>query len=150
MAEFGNNELQTVALNDPLLFNSTSIPCNKGYILHEDGTGNFILRGATNNCFARYLVNVQCNVGIPTGGTVTPIAIAVSVNGETRPTSRAITNPTAVDTFESLSTSAVVTVPRGCCFNVAVRSVSGITDGTTVPTPNIDVINANVTITRVA
>lgn len=40
---------------------------------------------------------------------------------------------------------------KGCCFNVAVRYVDATTDDpATVPTPVIEVQNANLTITRIA
>ena len=92
MAEYVANAVQNVALNSPILFNS-SIPCNTGCVFHEDETGVFILRGKTNNCFARYQVTFNGNVAIPTGGAVTPIALAISVSGEPRLTSRAIYTP---------------------------------------------------------
>ncbi len=151
MAEFvgSGSVTQNVALNNPILFDAT-IPCNKGSVIHEDGTGNFILRGVTPNCFARYQLIYQGNVAIPEGGTVTPIGIAVSVNGEERPSSLSIYTPQAVEEFGLAASTAIITVPKGCCFNVAVRYVSGVTDGTTVPTPTIDVANSNLTISRIA
>lgn len=149
MAEFLANTLQEVDLNSPVIFDA-SIPCQKGYVFHEDGTGNFILRGITPNCFARYQVTFNGNIAIPTGGAVTPIALAISVNGEARPTSRAIFTPAAVDQYGNVTATAILTVPKGCCFNVAVRYVSGVTDGATTPTPTIEVINANLDINRIA
>ena len=149
MAEYLANLEQTVALNAPVIF-TASIPCPNGNVYHEDETGIFILRGNTNNCFARYVVTFNGNIGIPTGGTVTPIAVAITVNGEARPTSRAISTPAAVDTFDNVTSTAIITVPRGCCFTVAVRAVSGVTDGATVPTPDINVINSNLVINRIA
>ena len=95
MAEFLKNEVQLVALNSPVIFDA-SIPCNKGYVYHEDETGIFILRGVTNNCFARYQVTYNGNIAIPEGGEATPIAVAITVNGEPRVTSRAIFTPQAV------------------------------------------------------
>lgn len=149
MAEFLANAVQEVDLNQPILFNA-SIPCQKGYVFHEDETGNFILRGITCNSFARYQVTFNGNIAIPEGGAVSPIAVAISVNGETRPASRAIFTPAAVDTYGNVTSTAIITVPKGCCFNIGVRYVSGITDGTTTPTPTINVINGNLDITRIA
>jgi len=151
MAEFvgSGSVTQNVALNNPILFDAT-IPCNKGCVFHEDGTGNFILRGVTNNCFARYQVTYQGNVQIPTGGTVTPVGIAISVNGETRPSSLSIYTPQAVEEYGLAASTAIITVPKGCCFDVSVRYVSGVTDGTTTPTPTVDIANSNLTIVRVA
>jgi hypothetical protein len=149
MAEYIEVPSQNVALNNPIVF-SASIPCTKGYIYHEDGTANFTLRGVTNNCFARYQLNFQANAAIPTGGAVTPIAVAFSVNGEVRPSSLAIVTPAAVEEYSTLSNTAIITVPKGCCFNVSVKYVSGVTDGATTPTPAINVQNANLTISRIA
>lgn len=149
MAEYIEVPAQEVSLNNALVF-TASIPCTKGYVYHEDGTGNFTLRGVTNNCFARYQLVWNGNVQIPTGGAVTPIGISLSVNGETRPSSLAIATPAAVEEYTNLTSTAIVTVPKGCCFNVSVRYVSGVTDGTTTPTPTIEVANSNLTISRIA
>ena len=149
-AEYLANAVQSVALNAPIIF-TASIPCRKGYIYHEDETGVFILRGKTNNCFARYQVTFNGNVAIPTGGALTPIALAISVSGEPRLTSRAIYTPAAVDEYGNLTSTALITVPRGCCFNVSIDYVDATTDDpATTPTPVIEVQNANLTITRVA
>jgi hypothetical protein len=150
MAEYVANAVQTVAVNSPILFNS-SIPCNTGCLFHEDETGVFILRGKTNNCFARYQVTLNANIAIPEGGDVTPIALAISVCGEPRLTSRAIFTPQAVDEYGNVTSTALITVPKGCCFNVSVDYVDATTDDATVtPTPLIEVQNANLVINRVA
>lgn len=150
MAEYLANAVQNVALNGPVLF-TASIPCTKGYIYHEDETGIFILKGITNNCFARYQVTFNGNIAIPTGGAVTPIAVAIAVNGEPRLTSRAIITPAAVDEYGNVTGTALVTVPKGCCFSLSVRYVDATTDDpTTEPTPLIEVQNANLVINRVA
>lgn len=150
MAEYLANAVQTVAVNAPIIF-TASIPCTRGYVYHEDETGVFILRGCTNNCFARYQVTFNGNVAIPDGGDLTPVAIAITVQGEPRLTSRAIYTPQAVDEYGNLTSTAIITVPRGCCFSVAVDYVDATTDDpATTPTPLIEVQNANLTITRIA
>ena len=149
MAEYLANAVQIVELNQPVIF-TASIPCNKGYIYHEDETGIFILKGVTNNCFARYQITFNGNIAIPEGGTVAPIAVAITVNGESRPTSRAIITPAAVDEYGNVTSTALVTVPKGCCFSMSVRAVSGVTNATDTPAPAINVINANLVINRVA
>ena len=149
MAEYLANAVQSISLNQPAIF-TASIPCNRGYVYHEDETGIFILRGITPNCFARYQVTFNGNVAIPTGGAVTPIALSISVNGENRQTSRAIFTPAAVDTYGNVTSTAIITVPKGCCFNVAVRYVAADEDPATVPTPVINLQNANLVINRVA
>lgn len=150
MAEYLANAIQNVAINAPVIF-TASIPCTRGYVYHEDETGVFVLRGCTNNCFARYQVTFNGNVAIPDGGDLTPIAIAITVQGEPRLTSRAIYTPQAVDEYGNLTSTAIITVPRGCCFSVAVDYVDATTDDpATTPTPLIEVQNANLTITRIA
>lgn len=150
MAEYLANAVQSVSLDNPILF-TASIPCNKGYVYHEDETGVFILRGCTNNCFARYQVTYNGNIAIPEGGAITPIAIAITVNGEPRLTSRAIFVPAAVDTYGNVTATAIITVPKGCCFSVGVRYVDATTDDpATTPTPTIEVQNSNLVINRIA
>ena len=153
MAEYLANAVQNVALNSPVLF-TASIPCNRGYVYHEDETGIFTLRGIVNNpsnCFARYQVTFNGNIAIPTGGAVTPIAIAISVQGEPRLTSRAIYTPAAVDEYGNVTRTALITVPKGCCFSMSVRYINATTDDpATTPTPLIEVQNANLVINRVA
>lgn len=150
MAEYLANAVQAVALNAPVLF-TASIPCTRGNVYHEDETGIFILRGNTQNCFARYEAEFNGNVAIPEGGTAgVPIAVAVTVNGEPRPTSRAIFTPAAVDQYGNVTSIATITVPRGCCFSLSVRAVSGSDDPTVTPAPVINVQNANLRIKRTA
>lgn len=152
MAEYLANDLQAVSLNAPVIF-TASIPCTKGYVYHEDETGIFILRGIVNNpcaCFAQYQVTFNGNIAIPEGGTVTPIAIAVSVNGEPRLTSRAIFTPAAVDEYGNVTSTAIIKVPRGCCFSLAVEAIPASADPTVTPAPVINVQNANLVITRIA
>jgi hypothetical protein len=150
MAEYLNNSVQLVSLNEPIDF-SASIPCTKGCVFHEDGTGIFTLRGITNNCFARYQLTFNGNVAVPEGGEVTPIAVAIAVQGEPRVSSKAIFTPQAVDEYGNLTSTAIITVPKGCCFTASVRYVDGTVENTAVdPTPTIEVANANLVITRIA
>lgn len=149
MAEYLANEVQPIALNQPAVFRA-SIPCPRGYVYHEDDTGIFILRGVTQNCFARYQVTFNGNIAVPEGGTAGPIAVALAVNGEPRPTSRAIYTPAAVDEYGNVTATALITVPRGCCFTLSLRSVSAVEDPAVVPAPVINLQNANMVINRVA
>lgn len=153
MAEYLSNAVQTVALNAPALF-TASIPCRKGYVYHEDETGIFILRGIVNNpqsCFARYQITFNGNIAIPEGGAVTPIAMALAVNGEPRATSTAIYTPAAVDEYGNITCTCIVTIPKGCCFSLSVRYVDATAaDPTTTPTPSINLQNANLVIDRIA
>ena len=152
MAEYLANSNQSIALNQPAIF-TASIPCTKGYIYHEDETGIFILRGIVNNTccgFARYQVTFNGNIAVPTGGTAGAIAVALAVNGEERPTSRAIVTPAAVEEYNNVTSTAIITVPRGCCFSLSLRAVPASDDPTVTPAPVIDLINGNMTINRIA
>lgn len=151
-AEYLANAVQNVNLNAPVIF-TASIPCTRGYIYHEEETGIFILRGIVNNpcaSFATYQVTFNGNIAIPTGGAVTPIAIALTVNGEPRTTSRAIFTPAAVDEYGNVTSTAIIKVPRGCCFSMSIEYVPASDDPTVTPTPVIEVQNANLVINRIA
>lgn len=154
--EFLYNPVQEVALNSPILFD-TSIPCGRGYVYHENNTGNFILKGAnTNNgCnqYAQYQVTFNGNIGLPEGATLTPIAVALTVNGEPRLTSRAIYVPAATTetgNYGNVTSTAIIKVPKCCCFSLGVESVPATIDPTVTPAPIIEVQNANLTVTRIA
>lgn len=151
MAEYLNNEIQLVHPNQPVVLR-TSIGCNKGFVYHRPESGIVTLRGIVNNpssCFARYQVTFNANIAVPEGGTVGPIAVALAVDGEPIPTSRAIVTPAAVDEYFNVTSTAIITVPRGCCWNVSVENVS--TGATAAdPAPAINVQNANLTVTRTA
>ena len=154
MAEFLSRDLtETVGLNQAIPF-INSIPCNKGYVFHQNGTGILILRGIVKNpssCFARYSVEFTGNISIPTGGAVTPIATAIVVSGEQRVGSRSVFTPSAVDEYGNVTSRAVIDVPKGCCFTVSVEYVNGtVDDPTAVPTPLINVIDGSLSITRIA
>ena len=151
MAEYlTRDSVESVALNQAIPF-IDSIPCNKGYVYHQNGTGIFVLRGITNNCFARYQIEFTGNIAIPEEGEVTPIATAIVVSGEERIGSRSIFTPAEVDEYGNVTSRATVDVPRGCCFTVAVEYVNGtVNDPTVVPTPLINVIDGSLSITRTA
>lgn len=144
MAEYTSNAIQEVPVEQNVLFTETAVPCNKGYILHREGSGLIILRGIVNNpcCnFARYKVSFGANIAIPTTGTVDPISLGLAVDGEVIPTSSSIVTPAAVDEYWNVFDALYITVPAGCCFSVAVRNTS---------TQAINVQNANIIVERTA
>lgn len=158
MAEYVYNAVQTVGPNQTVLLRG-SIPCNKGYVYHREESGILTLRGIVNNtcgCFARYQVTFNGNIAIPSDGTVGPISIALAIDGEPIQTSRAIyqpadvaTDPPTSESFGNVTSTAIITVPKGCCLNVAVENTS--TGATAAdPAPAILVQNANLTVTRIA
>lgn len=154
MAEYLTRDaVESVALNTAIPF-IDSIPCRRGYVYHQSGTGIFVLRGIVNNPtanFARYNVEFTGNIAIPTGGTITPIAIAIVVSGEQRYGSRSIYTPAAVDDYGNVTSRATIDIPRGCCFTVSVEYVNGtVNDPTVTPTPLINVVDGSLSISRTA
>jgi hypothetical protein len=158
MAEFAYNPTQNVQPNQPVILNTT-IGCNKGYVLHRNESGLVTLRGIVNNsfaCFARYQATFNGNIALPDGGTVGPIAVALAIDGEPILTSRAIVtpaataaNPPTTDNFFNVTSTAIITVPKGCCFNISIENVSEpATTGGVAPT--ILVQNANLVVARIA
>lgn len=148
MAEYTNASLQTVAAGQNALFSASPVPCDKGLIVHRDGSGIFTLRGIVpynfncgcrRNDFARYLVTFGANIAIPEGGTVEPISLAIAIDGEVLPDSTVIFTPAAAEEFGNVSRSVFVAVPRGCCENVAVENTS---------TQAIDVQQLNIVFAR--
>lgn len=150
MAKYITSTDQNVALNNTIPFDIVSIPCNRGCVIPL-APGVLTLRSGANNQ-ARYDVTLQANVAIPTGGTVTPIALAITLNGITLADSVAIVEPVAVGDVWHINTSTQITVPCGCCVSVSAAYVDGTEDdAAVVPTPSIFVRrNASLTVTRVA
>lgn len=158
MAEYAFNPVQLIEPNQNVILD-TVIPCNKGYVYHRNQSGIVILRGIVNNpsaCFARYQVTFNGNIAIPDGADLGPISVALAIDGEPILTSRAIVTPAATaadpptaDNFFNVTSTAVVTVPKGCCFSVAVENTSGPAAPGGVA-PEILVQNANLTVSRIA
>lgn len=148
MPEYVENSVQTVALGESIIFNA-SIPCTSGYIIHEDGTGTFVLRGISNRCAAQYKVTFNGNIAVPDGVTVGPIAVGIALNGDARTASRAIVTPESDETYFNVSSTGIITVPRGTAFTVSIKAVSALNPGGTgTPTPSLNVQNANLTIDK--
>jgi hypothetical protein len=150
MAKYVTSTNQNVALNNTIPFDIVSIPCNKGCVIPVT-TGVLNLRSGANQA-ARYNVKAQANVAIPTGGAVTPIAIAITINGVAIPDSVAVVTPAAAEDVWHINTSTTVTVPCGCCLSVSAIYVDATEDDAAVtPTPSIFVRRyASLTVERVA
>ncbi len=150
-AEYVYNPVQLVQPNQNVLLQD-SIPCNKGYVVHRNGSGILTLRGIVNGacgCFARYQVTFNGNISVPEDGTVGPIAIALAIDGEPIQTSRAIVTPAAVDEYFNVTSTAIITVPKGCCYTVSVENDSfGATAAD--PATAINVQNSNLVVDRIA
>lgn len=118
-----------------------SIPYSKGYVIHRNESGIVTLHGIVNNpCakFARYQVTFNGNIAVPTGGTAGPIS------GEPIATSEATVTPTVADAYFNVTSTAIITVPVGCCFNISVENT------TDTAAQAINVQNANLVVDRIA
>ena len=143
MAEYVYNPVQEIEAGQNVLLQD-SIPCNRGYVIHRNGSGILTLRGIVNNpCakFARYKVEFNGNIAVPTGGTAGEISIALAIDGEPIQTSRARVTPTALNAYFNVTSVANITVPAGCCLTISIENTSGV---------SINVQNANLTVDRTA
>lgn len=142
MAEYTNVTEQTVNPGEAIIFTNTIVPCCYGMVRHNDGTGNFLLSGRTNNCRnALYLCDFGCNVALPEGGTVgaDSISVSIAIDGTVLPATTMLASPTATEAYINISRATNIPIWKGCCQNVS------ITNNSTQP---ILVRNANVIFTR--
>ena len=140
-SEYSAVALQTVAVDENVLFNNGCRACRKGFIQHRDDSGIFFLKGATNGCRAVYRVTFNGNIAIATGGTVDPISVALTINGEALGNATATVTPAAIGDFFNVSVTTFIEIPCGCCVTVSVENVSDTTA--------IDISNANIIFDRV-
>lgn len=131
MAEYSANALQTINPGETVVFTEAPDPCDRGFVRHRDGSGNFLLSGwvPRKKCgckarSARYLVDFGANIAIPEGGTVGPISVAITVDGSTIPASTMISTPAAVEEFNNISRAINVDIWNGCCETLAIRNTS--------------------------
>lgn len=134
------NALQTVNPQSNVLFTDTVIS-GKGSAIHRDGSGLVTLRGITGQCRARYKVTFGANIGLPTGGTVEAISLAIAVEGEGVASTTMIYTPAAVEEFGNVFSAIFIDVPRNCCTTISVKNISE---------QAVDVQNANLIVERVA
>ena len=152
MAEYTYNDVQLIQPGASAILN-TAIGCNKGYVLHRPGSGILTLRGIVNNpCanFARYRVAFDGNIAVPEGGTAGEIQLALAIGGEVVPTSIAAATPTTAGAYWNVSGFAIVDVPKGCCYTIAVENASVSADPATTPASALNLRNLNVEVTRLA
>jgi hypothetical protein len=143
MAEYSAVALQTVEVDENILFNNGCRACRKGFISHRDDSGIFFLKGASNGCKAIYRVTFDGNIAVATdGGTVEPISVSLTINGEELGNGTAIVTPTVAGAFFNVSITSFIDIPCSCCVTVSVENTSDTTP--------IDVTNANIIFERVA
>lgn len=141
-AEYSFIPLQTVAVDENILFSNGTRACRKGCVQHRADSGLFFLKGSNSGCKAIYKVQFNGNIAVAEGGTLEPISVALTINGEELGNATAIVTPAVIGDFFNVSVSTFIEVPCGCCVTVSVENTSDTTD--------IDVTNANLIIERVA
>lgn len=146
MAEYSANAIQIVAPGETVIFTESPSPCDRGFIRHRNGSGNFLLSGWTPNstckCKKRnadYFVDFGANISVPTGSTPGEISLAITLDGSAIPTSTMTVVPAAVEEPFNISRAINVDVWSGCCQSLTVRNIS------TIP---VQVENANIVFTR--
>ena len=151
-AEYSANAEQLVLPNQPVIFTESPVPCNRGFIFHRNESGIFRLASLARRIFAggccccrkfletQYRVEFHANIAIPEGGTVEPINLAVSIDGQIDPSSLMEITPAAVDQYGNVSAGIIVSVPSVC----GCETISVVNAGTTET--GINVRNANIII----
>lgn len=147
MSEHSAIASQIVNPGETFVFTETPVPCNRGFVRHREGSGNFLLAGWVPNSFgccrrnraANYMVDFGANISIPEGGTVGPISVAFTLDGSTIPASEMEVTPAAVNEYFNVSRAVNVMVWAGCCESFAIRNTSN---------QPIQVENANVIFSR--
>lgn len=148
MAEWTANSLQTVNPGAAIVFDANPVPCNRELVWQRSSTGLFGLKGYTpyrRRCCCQqtpsaiYLVDFGANIAIPTGETVGPISLAITLGGAEIPASTMIVTPAAVGQYFNVSRAINALVRKGCCETLTVENTS------TIP---ILVQNANIIFAR--
>lgn len=141
MAEWTSAAAQTVNPGESIVFTENPVPCTLGLILHRDDSGAFLAKGisATNQILGRgfgcgcgnskvvnYNVAFGANVAVPTGETVGPITVAITVDGATIAGTEMEVTPTVVEAFSNISREASIPIWKGCCQTISVQNTSPI------------------------
>ena len=141
-AEYSYPLVQTVAVDENVLFLNGNRCCKKGYIVHNDSSGVFRVKGDPRSCKTIYKVHFNANIAIAEGGTVEPISVALTQNGEVLRNAIATVTPAAIGDFWNVGFETFIELPCGCCDTLSIENISATTA--------IDVINANIIIDRIA
>lgn len=146
-AEYSYPLAQTVSVDENILFLNGDRCCKKGFIVHNNTSGVFRLKGICKNCTPRaiYKVNFHANVAVAPaadGGVLEPISIALVQNGETMQNTVSTVTPAAIGNQWVVNFETLIELPCGCCDTISVKNISGTTA--------ITVENANILFERIA
>lgn len=139
--EITANALQTVSTGSNVVFTNTAVSGTQ-CMLHREGSGLVTLRGITNQTRARFKITFGGNVALPADTTpVTPISLAIALNGEPVVETTMISTPATAATYNSVGRVLFLDIPAGCCSQVSVKNTS---------VSSISIQNASLIIERVA
>ena len=146
-AEYSYPLTQTVAVDENILFLNGDRCCKRGYIIHNNTSGVFRLKGICKNCATRavYKVNFHANVAVAPatdGGVLEPVTLALTQNGETILNTVSTVTPAAIGDLWVINFETLIELPCGCCDTISVRNISATTA--------IEVENANILFERIA
>lgn len=139
--EITANALQTVSAGSNVVFTNTAVSGTQ-CMLHREGSGLVTLRGITNQTRARFKITFGGNVALPADTTpVTPISLAIALNGEPVAETTMISTPATAATYNSVGRVLFLDIPAGCCSQVSVENTS---------VSSVSIQNASLIIERVA
>ena len=134
MAEYSAIAVQTVNPGESIIFTATTSSCRRGFVRHNDETGNFLLSGwvpnnnycpcCGNESSAVYLVDFGANIAVPEGGTAGEISVAYSIDGGTDAASVMTVTPAAIEQYFNVSRSKEVDIWNNCCQTITIRNTS--------------------------
>ena len=147
MAEYSYPLSQVVAVDENILFLNGDRCCKRGYIIHNNTSGVFRLKGICKNCSPRavYKVNFHANVAVAPaadGGVLEPVTLALVQNGEVQQNTVSTATPAAIGDLWVINFETLIELPCGCCDTIAVRNISEST--------SITAQNSNILFERIA
>ena len=146
-AEYSYPLTQTVAVDENIMFLNGDRCCKRGYILHNNTSGVFRMKGICKNCANRavYKVNFHANVAVAPaadGGVLEPVTLALTQNGEVMRNTVSTVTPAAIGDLWVINFETLIELPCGCFDTISVRNISATTA--------IEVENANILFERIA
>lgn len=127
--------IQNVIANNNVIFDNPTCSCSKNNIMYQSGSGVVMVRGATNQCCAKYRVTFNGNAATPDGGTPGQISFAITLNGAPLYNAVGMAFTAATEQYYNIAMETEVSVPCGCCFSIAVKNIG--TDEAAISNSNL-------------
>lgn len=123
-----NEQVQTVTLNNNVLFNTDRVRSNRsnaccgGWLSHDLGSGLFTLVNNNKCGCATFRVDFNANIS---SATTEDIAFAIKSDGEQVVGTEMDYTPATAGVYESVSASTLIVVPYGASKTISVGNVLG-------------------------